>query len=115
MRGRNAKDIKEQLRYMAEEYAGKHDPGGRSLIGYTRALENVPDDTRKATDHYLVNYFKPAAPSQSRNARIGNALQIEHLYSDPTPKVTPPPAPPAVANKSALSIFGITPSLPPIF
>jgi hypothetical protein len=129
MRGRNANDINTQMQYMAEEYVGKHDPGpGRSLVGYTRALETAPKDVAGATNHYLNNYFKPADRQASQRDRLRNAQQLEQLYapsggsSPPKPQARPkqsaqqPRSQPAVAkpqpkkkeNRNLLQIFANT-------
>jgi Phage tail lysozyme len=103
MRGTNANDINNQLRYAAEEYAGKHDPApGRSLVGYTHSLENIPRDTRGAVSHLLEGYFRPQNPEASREARYRNAQQIEQLY--PLQRPTPPPQP-KKDNRDILSIL----------
>ena len=79
----NRNTMRAQLQYAAEEYAGKHDPApGQSLVGYTRSLETMPKDAKGATDHLLINYFRPTDPNASRAARLQNAMQIQSLYPD---------------------------------
>ena len=108
-RAKPGNDVRSQLQYAADEYAGNHDPvPGKSLIGYTNALETAPVEMREAVDHYLQQYFRPADPDASRAARFNNAEQI---YSTYTPRVTKPkrqPAPAATSNPfmSLLKIFG---------
>jgi len=64
-------DMKRQMQYAAEEYAGKHDPGGNSLIGYTKSLETAPrKDVTAATTHLLNNYFRPADPVVTRSPAV---------------------------------------------
>jgi len=93
-RARPANTVRDQLRYAAEEYAGKHDPApGQSLVGYTKALESAPPEMRKAVDHYLTQYFRPADASASRNARMNNAQQIYQQYQPRTPQPKPKPQP----------------------
>jgi hypothetical protein len=114
MRGKNANNINTQLQYAAEEYAGKHDPApGKSLVGYTKALEDVPKELRGAVEQLLQDYFRPRDPAASREARYRNAQQIEQLYA-PRPNVQPAPKPqqPKKENRTSLSIFAASaPSL----
>ena len=49
-KGQDPNDISFQLKYMAEEYGGKHDVGGKSLSGWTKSFDNIPDDVKGATD-----------------------------------------------------------------
>ena len=110
MRGKNPNDPKTQLQYMADEYVGRHDPNGASLIGYTRALENLPKDAPAATKHLLMNYFAPADPGASRDQRVRNAQAVQQLYPDkPKPKLNQKPAPQNGIGgllRNALSIMG---------
>lgn len=103
-------DIRRQLQYAAEEYAGRHDPNGRSLIGYTRSLETTPrNDVSAATNHLLENYFKPADPNASRSERVNNAQAVLKIYKQltkPKPKVRPKPQP-SNPLSSVLKIFGL--------
>jgi hypothetical protein len=100
MRGKNANDIRTQLQYAADEYTGKYDPNGNSLIGYTRSLETAPNSVKEASDHYLNNYFRPADPEASRAVRQHQAAQIERLYTNPNAK----PAPKASTAKVAAGV-----------
>jgi len=109
----NRNTVKAQLQYAAEEYAGKHDPApGQSLIGYSKALENVPQELRAGTEHLLKRYFMPADPNASREARVQNAMQIQQLYPDKpaaqTAKQAAGVAKPTKANplQNALRIMG---------
>ena len=103
-------DIKRQLEYAAKEYTGKYDPGGRSLVGYTRSLETTPRrDVVAATNHLLENYFRPADPTASRQERVNNAKQVLKIYQQltkPKAQEKPKPAKPN-ALSSILKIFGI--------
>ena len=60
--GKDAKTMDWQLRYMMDEYLGKHDTDGKSLSGYTKSLSNIPGDLQGATDHFTSKYFKPSVP-----------------------------------------------------
>ena len=104
-------DIRKQLQYAAEEYAGKHDPApGASLIGYTKSLETTPKrDVKAATTHLMDNYFRPADPNASREERIANAMAVAKMYKELT---KPKSKSLAVKSKqtnpvfNALKIFG---------
>lgn len=107
-------DIRRQLQYAAEEYAGRHDPApGKSLIGYTRSLETAPRrNVAAATNHLLDNYFRPADPNASRSERINNAKQVLRIYQEltkPKPKAKSMPAVARSSNplSSVLKIFGL--------
>lgn len=112
-RARPGPDIRSQLRYAAEEYAGRHDPNGNSLVGYTKALETAPrNDVAAATNHLLHNYFAPADPNASRQERINNAKNVLSIYQQltkPKPKPQSKPQPkPSDPLSSILRIFGVT-------
>ena len=75
--GGNPNDINFQLRYFAEEYAGKHDPApGRSLSGWTRSFERIPQDRVGATTYLTNNYFRPSTPHLDKRIRNANEFQI---------------------------------------
>jgi hypothetical protein len=105
-------DMKRQMQYAAEEYAGKHDPGGNSLIGYTKSLETAPrKDVTAATTHLLNNYFRPADPEASRKERVTNAKQVLKIYQQLTkPKQKAKPVAAKQSNPLAgvLKILGLT-------
>lgn len=64
-----------QFQYFVEEYMGKHDGGGGSLIGWTGALENLPQtDTAGYARHFSDNYFRPGVPHLDRRIQEANAL-----------------------------------------
>jgi len=110
-RARPGADMASQLRYAAEEYAGKHDPNGNSLIGYTRSLETTPKkDVAAASNHLLDNYFRPADPNASRSERISNAQEVLRIYqrlTRPKPQSKPKPQQTAGPLNNFLKIFGI--------
>lgn len=68
--GANPNSVQWQLQYFVDEYTGKHDKaaGGKSLIGWTRSLENLPNfkSARDAAKHFTDNYFKPGVPHLDR-------------------------------------------------
>ena len=105
-------DMKRQMQYAAEEYAGKHDPGGNSLIGYTKSLETAPrKDVVAATTHLLNNYFRPADPEASRKERVTNAKQVLKIYQQltkPKQKAKPVTVKPSNPFADVLKIFGFT-------
>jgi hypothetical protein len=102
-------DMARQMQYAAQEYAGKHDPGGNSLIGYTRSLETTPRrDVTAATTHLLNNYFRPANPEASRKERVANAKAVLKIYqglTKPKPKPTAKQQQPNMLS-NVLKIFG---------
>ena len=106
-RAKPGNDVRSQLQYAADEYAGKHDPApGKSLVGYTQALEKAPPKMRAAVDHYLQQYFRPADPEASRSARHSNAEQIYSAYQPRTPKRQPATMATSNPLTSLLKIFG---------
>jgi len=104
-------DMAKQIQYAAQEYSGKYDPNGNSLIGYTKSLETTPrKDVAAATTHLLNNYFKPADPEASRKERVANAKQVLKIYQGLTkPKATKQTKPKAQTNmlSNVLKIFGL--------
>lgn len=80
--GANPNSVQWQLQYFVDEYTGKHDhvAGGKSLIGWTRSLENLPNfkSARDAAKHFTSNYFKPGVPHLDRRMqeaeRIGGSV-----------------------------------------
>lgn len=117
--GGDANDIRYQLRYFTNEYLGRYDRDGKSLIGYTRALENAPtDDVAEATRYLTDNYFRPSEPHTER--RISNAQRLWSQVNTPTKPVvasTPPrtigATRPSVSQSPKpnpiLNLFGINP------
>jgi hypothetical protein len=102
-------DMSRQMQYAAQEYAGKHDPGGNSLIGYTRSLETTPRrDVTAATTHLLNNYFRPSDPEASRKERVANAKAVLKIYQGLTKPKPKPKAKQQQPNmlSNVLKIFG---------
>ena len=66
-----------QFRYFVEEYMGKHDPApGKSLIGWTGSLENLPkfSSVAEAARHFTNNYFRPSTPHLDRRINSGETI-----------------------------------------
>ena len=81
-RGGDPNSIEFQLNYFVDEYIGKHDPSpGRSLIGWTKALENYSssNDVEEAAKSLSDHYFRPSIPHLDR--RIESAQRIFETYS----------------------------------
>jgi len=85
-----------QFRYFVEEYMGKHDPApGKSLIGWTGSLENLPKFTSvtQAARHFTDNYFRPSTPHLDRRISSGDRVyQRLGIGGTQTPKPQPQPA-----------------------
>ena len=79
--GGNPNSIDNQLKYFADEYLGKHDPGrGKSLIGYTNSLHELDGmNATAATIHLQRDYFRPSTPHLAK--RVYYATKIYNKYS----------------------------------
>lgn len=79
--GGDPNSIDFQLGYFADEYTGKHDPApGRSLVGYTRSLEELGGmDTEAATRHLRKDFFRPSIPHE--NKRVAHALDVYNRFN----------------------------------
>jgi hypothetical protein len=89
-----------QFRYFVEEYMGKHDPApGKSLIGWTRSLENLPKFTSvaQAAKHFTDNYFRPSTPHLDRRTSSGESIYRRFLNAPKTGPQTPKPQPPSLS------------------
>lgn len=76
-----------QLKYFWEEYTGKHDMNGASLIGWTKAFEQLgkgrPEDLAV---QLRKSYFRPSTPHDDR--RSAEARRVYNLMNGgktPTP------------------------------
>ena len=78
-----------QLGYAVDEYMGKHDGGGGSLIGWTKAFENhgQSNDLVGATTGFQNDYFRPSEPHQNR--RIEAAQRVHARMT--APRMSPNP------------------------
>ena len=79
-----------QLAYFAEEYLGKHDGGGGSLIGWTGALDrNLPQagTPEQYAAHFTDHYFRPRTPHLDRRQAAARELfDAEPPNIPPSPK-----------------------------
>jgi len=67
-RGEDVNSLDWQLGYAADEYAGKHDVGGKSLSGWTGSLQRhgQSDDAGSAAVAMTNEYFRPSTPHMDR-------------------------------------------------
>lgn len=76
-----------QLQYFVEEYLGKHDPApGKSLIGWTKSLDNLPEfkSVAEAATHFTKNYFRPSTPHLDRRIQKGEGVyNMRNSFVDP--------------------------------
>jgi hypothetical protein len=88
-----------QMQYFADEYSGKYDQQGRSLIGWTRSLEQLPPNLSSGDYAELITgsaakgqgYFRPGVPHVDRRRQA--AQQVFKAYNQPAkPKNIPTPA-----------------------
>ena len=75
--GVDPNSLKFQLKYMAEEYGGKHDKDGESLSGWTKSFENIPDDVVGAAKHFTKNYFRPSKPHLDRRIKAAKEIRLD--------------------------------------
>ena len=83
--GVDPNSLKFQLKYMAEEYGGKHDKDGKSLSGWTKSFENIPDDVEGAARHFTTKYFRPSKPHLDRRIKAAKGIRLDG-QSKPTYK-----------------------------
>ena len=96
--GQDPNSMKWQLQYFVDEYMGKHDQDGKSMIGWTRQFENAPKGQTAAqyAQYYTGSvqsgegYFRPSEPHTARRMNI--AEQVFEAYNQP-------------ANATGLEIF----------
>lgn len=80
--GQDPNSAEWQMQYFADEYAGKFDQDGRSLIGWTKAFENAPAKLtpEQYARHYTgsaaegMGYFRPGVTHQDRRAAAAKAV-----------------------------------------
>lgn len=80
-----------QMQYFADEYAGKYDQNGRSLIGWTKSLETLQPGMSPADYAQQITgsaaeargYFRPGVPHTDRRRAAAEA--IYQAYNAPTP------------------------------
>ena len=86
-RGIDPNSAQWQMQYFADEYAGKYDQNGRSLIGWTKSLENLPAGMSPGEYAQAITgsaaagagYFRPGVPHTDRRMKAAEA--IHSLYS----------------------------------
>jgi hypothetical protein len=87
-----------QMQYFADEYSGRYDQQGRSLIGWTRSLDQLPPNLSSGDYAELITgsaskgqgYFRPGVPHTDRRRQA--AQQVFKAYSQPAqPKSIPTP------------------------
>ena len=74
---RNGQDVNSrewQFQYFVDEYLGKHDINGASMIGWTRSLENIPEMSSAAdyAQYFTDQYFRPGTPHMERRRQLAN-------------------------------------------
>lgn len=84
--GKNPNSPEWQLQYFVDEYTGKHDrhAGGKSLVGWTGALNNIPQFSSAAEASRFFTgsaaegkgYFRPGVTHQDRRNK-----EAERVYS----------------------------------
>lgn len=89
-----------QMQYFADEYSGRYDQQGRSLIGWTRSLEQLPPNLSSGDYAELITgsaskgqgYFRPGVPHIDKRRQA--AQQVFKAYSKPSkPQNIPTPTP----------------------
>ena len=96
--GQDPNSAEWQLQYFADEYAGKHDVGGRSLIGWTKSLEGLPANQTPSQYARTITgsaaegkgYFRPGVPHLDK--RSAAAESVFKAYQ-PAPASASTPAP----------------------
>ena len=110
--GKDPNDIKFQLKYMAEEYGGKHDRDGKSLSGWTKSFENIPDDVEKSTKHFTKKFFRPSKPHLDRRIKaaksivLGGSKSPEMVTKPSATKKTKSSMPKPTPKRTSMSIRG---------
>lgn len=80
--GSGANNAKFQMQYFADEYAGKYDRNGASLVGYTRVFENAPKSGSAAdyARYYTGSassgqgYFRPSVPHFDKRSKSADSI-----------------------------------------
>ena len=106
--GKDVQGAEWQLKYFIDEYVGRHDRGGNSMIGWTRIFENAPKQGTPAefADYYTGSeaeargYFRPGTPHLKQ--RMDAAMAVSEIYQrQKTAAVElkkPQPLPPSAGN-----------------
>jgi len=115
--GKNPNSAQWQMQYFADEYAGKYDQEGRSLIGWTRSLESLPPNQSAGQYAEMITgsadsasgYFRPGVPHTDRRMKAAEA--VFKAYNQPTPSMTiPRPATAALGARSEAKTTKSTPN-----
>ena len=78
--GGDPNSMQNQLEYFADEYLGKYDPNGNSLVGYTKALDELGGmNATQAATHLQRDFFRPSEPHLDR--RIKNANNVFNRFN----------------------------------
>ena len=97
--GEDVNSAQWQLKYFADEYAGRHDVGGRSLIGWTKSLEGLaPGQTPSQYARTITGsaaegkgYFRPGVPHLDKRSAAAESV-FKAYQPAPAPASTPAPA-----------------------
>ena len=84
-----------QLGYFVDEYTGKHDGDGGSLIGWTESVENhgQSDNLTAATTGFQNDYFRPTTPHQQRRIQAAQRVHAQMTAPQPVQPTAPAPTP----------------------
>lgn len=102
-----------QMQYFADEYAGKYDQQGKSLIGWTRSLDQLPPNLTSADYAELITgsaakgqgYFRPSVPHTDRRRKAAD--QVFNAYNQPVSPLAIPKTKPKPVNKSQGGFMGV--------
>jgi len=73
--GGDPNSMQNQLEYFADEYMGKYDPNGNSLVGYTKALDELDGmNAMQAATHLSNDYFRPSEPHLPKRVRYAGKV-----------------------------------------
>ena len=77
--GIDLNSVEFQMQFFVDEYTGKYDhlAGGRSLIGYSKVLENMPRSgtTEQYARYFSNQYFRPSKPHMPRRLELTKDLK----------------------------------------
>jgi len=104
-----------QMQYFADEYSGKYDQQGKSLIGWTKSLDQLPPNLSSADYAELITgsaargqgYFRPGVPHTDRRRKAAD--QVFQAYSQPAAPLKIPKAKlqPIEKKKSPGGLMGV--------
>jgi hypothetical protein len=74
--GGDPNDIEFQIDHAAREYAGDFDQDGKSLVGYTGALEGETDgmSAGESATHLRKDFFRPSVPHNDRRVEAAESI-----------------------------------------